>query len=322
MFDRRWWGPDLWTRLHMPGSARQLALMRILLACVLLWLYSTPMLMFLHELDLQRFRGLTWSLLPTPVEQFIYHHAFPYLYWTGIVAAGAMALGLLTRYATVTATICFILQFDVYYRHTKSHVDWPYWNFVLLVFCLTPALADRYSLDALWRRWRGREPAQRPAQHYRWPIELAGLWIAITYCAAGVAKMFPLRAGFVWIQGGMLHQIATELYFDSPVYWLFGYATPFNYSLRWPWFFMSTSAVILEMFAIAILFQRRLNLPVMVMIILFHVGVYMTAGPIAFVYDAAICTLFLIPPEWFGDVPDEELSPADREDDQAQNSPS
>ncbi|MCA9713501.1 MAG: HTTM domain-containing protein [Myxococcales bacterium] len=298
----RWLGPDLWTRLHLPGSARQLAILRIFFAGLVLFLYSSPMLLFMHELQLPRFRGLTWSLIPTSIELQLYHDAIPYLYWVGFAATAAMALGLLTRVSTITATLCFVLQFDVYYRLTKSHVDWPYWNFIFLIFCLTPAAADRLSLDALLRRVRGAPAPARAAQEYRWPVEVIGLWICLTYTFAGIAKIFPLRAGVEWLQGGMLHYIATTMVFDSPVYWLLG-QTPFDYSLRWPWAFMSTSAVILELCAFTMLLQRRLNLPIMIGLLLFHFGVYLTAGVIAFVYDALICCAFLIPPEVFGDVP-------------------
>ncbi|MCA9691968.1 MAG: HTTM domain-containing protein [Myxococcales bacterium] len=293
-------GPGLWERLHRPGSALQLAFLRAALGGYLLVLYRAPMLGYLHELTLPRFYGMTWSVLPGGFERFLYVSAMPALHVVGIVATAAMTVGLATRASTIAATVCWVLQFDVYYRMTKSHVDWPYWNVILLVLCCAHA-GDRLSLDALIRRRRGVVITRNP-QVYRWPVELCAAWIALVYVAAALAKLLPLRAGIEWLGGAMLHHVVTTFHYDSPVYWMTG-APLFDYSLRWPFCALSVAAVLVELAAALVLFQQRANLAIMLAIMTMHLGVYLTTGVIAFLYSGAVCLLFFSSPEWFRDCP-------------------
>ena len=122
----------------------------------------------------------------------------------------------------------------MYFRVTKSHVEWPYWIFVLVVFCFAHS-GDRLSVDAALRRLRGRS-VERDPRAYRWPVEAVVAFVAIVYVSAGVAKLFPLRAGVHWLSGHMTQSLVYTFYFDSPVHWLLGRPL-FDYrpslALRW-----------------------------------------------------------------------------------------
>ena len=216
----------------------------------------------------------------------------------GLVATVLMTIGLGYRVSTVVSGICFILLYAVYYRTTKSHTEWPYWFFAYVVFAFAPA-ADVWSVDAWLARRRG-STVSRPSQQYRWPIEVVVLWIGITYTAAGIAKLFPLRAGIDWLAGDMIRWLGMHLYHDSPIQWFLG-SPPFDYGLMWPWSIMAIMAITTELTAISFLLSRRLYVPVMAGILFLHGGIYAMTGVIAFVLDALICCAFLVPPEWFPD---------------------
>ena len=288
---------NMWERLHAPGSARQLAALRIFFGVYLLTVFSSDVFPLLEVLQPQ-LRVSTWSLFPDAFVDFVLEHAVGSLIAVGLVSTLMFTIGAGYRLASIVSCVSFVLLYAVYYRVTKSHTEWPYWIFTYLVFSLAPA-ADTWSVDSAVRKWRGGR-LERDSQSYRWPIEMIVLWIATTYTAAGIAKLFPLRAGAEWLEGGVIRWIAMQFYYDSPIHWLLG-SPAFDYALQWPWTIMAVLAVATELAAASFFFTRRLYLPVLVGLLGLHGGTYIVTGVNAFVIDALVLGAFLVPPEWFSD---------------------
>jgi hypothetical protein len=166
--------------LGRPVSMRSLALLRVL---------AGPLVL----LHLQPF-------LSSAVDGRIYRDAFhePYaawypelpravyigLLWLAAVAAVAMALGLLTRLATV-ATFA-IVAYNLFLSTTEFHNNRAYLVIVLGVLAVAPC-GRELSLDAWLRRRRGL-----PALDLRapaWPLWLLRFECAAVYAASATSKL-------------------------------------------------------------------------------------------------------------------------------------
>jgi len=106
------------------------------------------------------------------------------LLWLAMVAAVAMALGVLCRLAT--ATTFAIVAYNLFLSTTHFHNNRAYLVIVLGLLTVAPC-GRELSLDAWIRRRRGR-PA-RDAWAPAWPLWLLRFECATIYGASGVSKL-------------------------------------------------------------------------------------------------------------------------------------
>jgi hypothetical protein len=106
----------------------------------------------------------------------------------GVLAAGAISLaaGFLYRFAAVAV----FLAWGYFYALEATRTYWMsyYYLELLVAFLLIwmPA-AERYSIDAWWKKRKGAESGSIPF----WPVFLLRAQLVITYFYAGVAKLNP-----------------------------------------------------------------------------------------------------------------------------------
>jgi hypothetical protein len=293
---------DWLTRLRAPGSARHLALVRIVFAAHVLTVLLSPAVRLMQQLGAVP-QPLTHTVVPAALERWLARGAVLAVLDVGVVAALCVLLGALTRLALPVLLACFLLTQNYWYRDVNFHDDWLYLTFDLLVLCFAPC-ADALALDALVRRRAGRRPASRDAQAYRWPVEAMIGWVSLLYVAAGLAKLLPLRKGLVWLTGISAQRFAQEFLADSPVHWLLR-RPAFDYGVRWPFTLAAWGTVLVELGAAALLVTRRAYVPVLLGLLGMHAAIYMLGIP-GFVQIAlASCVLFLRPESFrdFGRVP-------------------
>lgn len=265
-------GPShLLARLEWPGSAEHLALIRIAIAGFIVTSFASPAVPYLLEIPAGIF-PTTRTILPPSLELFFTRYMWMVLN-TGMLAATLVALGLFTRVALPLLLASYLISQSYYYRAITAHDDWLYFIFPLLVLCFARS-HDAFSLDALIAARRGKPIAPAvDGREYRWPVELMTLWIAIVYGAAGVAKLFPLRKGLVWLDGTSAQHMAMYYLRDSPLFFVLG-TTPFDYGVRWPFTILSIGAAAIELSALALLFSRRAALLVVPALLSMHLGIY------------------------------------------------
>jgi hypothetical protein len=258
-------------RFEWPGSAEHLALSRIVLAGFIITSFASPAVPYLLEIPAGIF-PTTRTIIPLSLELFFVRHMWMVLN-AGMAAATLVALGLLTRIALPVLLVSYTISQSYYYRSITAHDDWLYFIFPLLVLCFARC-NDAFSLDALIAARRGKPIAAGPdLRAYRWPVELMTLWIALVYGAAGVAKLFPLRKGLVWLDGTSAQHMAMYYLRDSPLFFALG-TTPFDYSVRWPFTVLSIGAAAIELSALWLLFSRKAALFVVPAVLSMHIGIY------------------------------------------------
>lgn len=244
--------PVTWPALAAPGSALQLALVRLLFAAHLLTVFTSPALPLLARIG-GKPHPMAATSVPEALETLLSWQDVLLIAQVGAGAAVAMALGLFTRLAVGVVLIAFLITQNYWFRATVFHDDWLYFVFPLLAL-LFARCSDRLSIDALIARKPPLEGEARSA--YRWPIEVIVGWFAFLYVAAGIAKLFPLRKGVLWLSGRSVQSFAVEFLHDSPLYWLLD-GTPFDYRLLWPFTLASVATVVLELGAGALPFLDK-----------------------------------------------------------------
>jgi len=290
---------DHWfKRLRWPGSPIQLAVLRIGVGLHCVSTFHTDafrLLTLVPRQDLQSPLGP--SVFPDALRQFFSGYLAGSIDEIGVVLGLMLAAGLLTRIAAPLMLAVFLVAFDFYFRATFFHDEWPYLWFVLLVLCFAPC-ADRWSLDAAIRHWRGRPAPERP-HGYRWPTEFVVFWMAQLYFAAGIAKLLPIRKGVYWLEGATTQNMVGVLYPHSPIYAVLERPL-FDYDSVWPFVALSVGTIVFECAAILMLFTRRLNIPIAIILLGMHASIYAFGVP-GFFQCIAICFIALIPSEWFPD---------------------
>ncbi|MEI8259053.1 MAG: HTTM domain-containing protein [Deltaproteobacteria bacterium] len=281
-------------RLGMPGSARHLALVRIVFALHALSVLTTPAIPMLEELAV-RPHQLTRTYVPRLVEAVAARH-IEALVLAGVVLSLLAAVGLFTRVAVPLLLAVFVLTQNYWFRGSAFHDDWLYFMFDLLVLSLAPC-ADAWSVDC-WLRRRRPSP-DRPPNAHRWPVEMMIAWFAGIYVAAGIAKLFPLRKGLLWLSGASTQQLAWEFMHSSPIVWVH-HRPLFDYSVRWPFQIASYATALVELGAAAIFVSRRAYTPVLASLMVLHAGIHAFGIP-AFVRICLMSAVLLLPPEGFGD---------------------
>jgi uncharacterized membrane protein YphA (DoxX/SURF4 family) len=141
-----------------------------------------------------------WPFLSDALDGRIYSDSFyePYASWypelpraiyVGLLflaapAAVAMALGLLTRFAT--GLVLAIYAYNLFLSTTHFHNNRAYLLIVLGVLAVAPC-GRELSLDAWLRRRRGRPPLATEAPG--WPLWLLRFECSIVYGASGLSKL-------------------------------------------------------------------------------------------------------------------------------------
>ncbi len=288
------WSDHLLRRLHEPGSARHLALVRIATGVWLLFAFGSPAHQILAEIHPPAAKP---TFLPAvALDPAVVARCAAVGWWAGLF----LIAGLLTRLAAGITFVCFLVVSGYYYVYTGSgNGGVIYFNFLTLLLLLSPC-ADTWSVDAAV--WKRRESPLYD-QRYRWPAELGTAWFAMTYVAAAVAKMFPLEHLFTsWLQGEDLQSFAARRYLESPLQWDLG-GTPWDYTRTWQFVLMAVAGLGLELAAGLLVLTRRFHLPIVAGVLAFHVGNWALSVPFDFVWNALVLSLLLLPPSMFHRTP-------------------
>lgn len=144
---------------------------------------------------------MLWGSAPPPVWLV---EALPAIAYGATLA---MALGLGTRVATVVSWVSSValVSFDVSFTASWSHHN----NLPLIAqLAFLPARSgDALSLDALWRRWRGRAPIEVPGG-YQWSLRLVQLAVALMFFGAAMAKLYFSGGTLAWaLSDNLRHQL-------------------------------------------------------------------------------------------------------------------
>ena len=289
-------GDSVLKRLHWSGSARHLALIRIVIGLHLwFWVFRSDYLRYLGKLS----AGATshyWSLIPA---SWVTATTAQSIHWFGGLACGLMVFGLFTRLATVATTFSFLVTNHYYYVNTGFHDDWLYFNVILLVLCCARC-GDVWSVDSwLSSFWGSRNPRPTNTQVYRWPVEVMLAWFCLLYIEAGLAKLFPLEHGMAWFHGSTIQTVAITRLLDSPIYWWLGRPL-FDYRIEWPFVLMAIVTVVVELSTVIPLLTRRWHAVCYVAVFGLHMGIYVVGVP-GFPQIALACGCLFLPSEWFGD---------------------
>ncbi|MGH7895247.1 MAG: hypothetical protein ACREQL_11310 [Candidatus Binatia bacterium] len=152
--------------------------------------------------------GMTWlqPLVPACPESALA------LLWVVRVSAWCAAFGVLTRVSMAVAALgsVFLLVIPSMYghvAHVRHHLVW-FSSLLALSRC-----GDALSVDAWWRRVRGREPPLlAPAPCYGFPLRAMAVVLGVFYLFAGVAK---LAAGPDWVLSDNLEHLAAKQAFSA-----------------------------------------------------------------------------------------------------------
>ena len=193
--------PDRW--LFAPGSARQVAAMRIgLCALLALRLGLRPKLYLdLSQQPAALFRPLSWAKL---FDHMPSRGLLLAVLIIGVIAALFAAAGFKGRIALPIAWVAGVVLNGFLTSQGKVvHND------VLLLLCmfiLIPARhSDAWSVDAWLARRRGEPSPPDVSVRYGWPVRAAMVLIAFTYCITGLHKL--QYTGISWASGGNLRWV-------------------------------------------------------------------------------------------------------------------
>jgi hypothetical protein len=287
--------PAAWPALAMPGSALQLALIRLLVAVHLVTVFTSPALPLLARIGGAP-HPMAGTHVPRALEALLSWQHVLWIAHVGAVAAVAMALGVATRLAVGVVLVAFLITQNYWFRATVFHDDWLYFVFPLMVL-LFSRCSDRLSVDALLRRKPPLAGDARAA--YRWPVELIVAWFAFLYVAAGLAKLLPLRKGVLWLSGRSVQHFATEFLHDSPVYWVLG-RSAFDHCILWPFTLASVATVALELGAGALPFLSKARPLLFLALLGMHASIWSLGIP-GFVQIALTFSAAMLPARLFRD---------------------
>ena len=281
--------------LARPGSALQLAVLRVLVAVHLCTVFTSPALPLLAVIGGHP-HPMAGSWLPNWLEARVTWSHVLLLAQLGAGASVLLALGLFTQVAVWAVLVAFVVTQNHWFRATVFHDDWLYFVFTLLVLGFSRC-ADRLALDALISRRRPLEGDARA--QYRWPIEAVVAWFALLYVAAGLAKLLPLRKGLLWISGRSVQWFSIEFVRDSPLFWVLG-RTPFDYRILWPFTLASVATVVLELSAGALPFLGKRRVLPYCALLGMHASIWALGIP-GFVQIALVFAVAMLPPTLFRD---------------------
>lgn len=284
---------SIFDRLQLAGSAKHLALVRIIFGIHVLSVLLSPVIITIRQyVDPAAVAIGTETIFPLFVENILNTHIV-LIQSLGIMAALLTIIGFLTKYFMPLLFLCFLVTQNYYYRHCQFHDDWLYFNFYLLTLSFSRC-SDAWAVDALFSK---PSKENMDLKNYRWPIELMILWFVGLYVAAGVAKLFPLQKGMIWLTGVAVREFVQFFALDSPIYWTLGHSL-FNYDLLWPFSLIAIVTVFTEFAVIGLLFTHHYRMILLPAIVSMHVGIYCFGIP-GFVQIALISMVLFIPDRWF-----------------------
>ena len=241
---------DFWFR---ETSARGVIVARILVAANALWL-------LLSRIDLVSVRAWPaelWSGVPRGT-MIRYGYLFPVevervLYWVAVAALVAVLLGFKTR---VDALISGLLLYHLAPLENVVGVRiGPYFNGFTL-----PVLALLILAFA-------------PASEFRWPFKLIQTLFLFTYLLAGLSKLRNL--GLQWAVGENIRGTIEVFNAFEPA------RRPLaDYLLANPWLctLIGIATIVLEVLAFFVLFSARIARIAVVVLVIAHIGIYLTLG--------------------------------------------
>lgn len=282
-------------RLHRPGSATHVSLLRVALGLAAFYASSSMIFPLLQESGYNE--GYVAFIPAHLIAQIQADYLLPLARCTQVLGL-LFAAGLLTRVVTPALLVSFTLLFSVYYSAFGHPVHWIYLFFPLLLMCFARS-ADVFSIDALLRNHlRRKRPVARDPAIYRWPIELMVAWFAYIYVAGAISKMFPLQLGVIWLEGYAIKSVFVGRFLDSPLYYL-GTSPLWNYAESfYPFVALSVVAMLTEMSALLLLWGTRWRMLVLPAIFGMHL-VLLAVGVAGFLIPAFALSLACLPSEWF-----------------------
>jgi len=148
-------------------------------------------------LALQRDAGplANWSWLHTLAA---HDRATIWIHGALIGAVAVFGAGLFSRAAVVAVAALTLLQTLVLLQRQSTH-DWGLPLATLFLLTIVP-WGDGLSVDAAWRRYRGRPEPVRVATEYGLAVWIPGFAMGVAFLAAAFAKLDS--SGLAWITGG------------------------------------------------------------------------------------------------------------------------
>ena len=291
---------DRWNRYWFPRSTTlNLAACRIIaVAAQLLW-FAAPL-----DHHINRLSNNPTFIDPQPIIRAIAAVAprdmifspsgFRVLYGVTIAVGFAALLGVLTRISLFGFALGTMILVSHEYSYGDVHHPEALYAIFLVLLALSPS-GESLSIDAVIRRHRAGSSTQQPTvtDTAMWPLKLIHLLLAMTYFSTGASKL--LSGGLSWMNGYTL-QIYTfrdALARDLPLgIWL---SQQYYLCLA-----LSVLTLLFEVFYFASLLLPRTAPFFFIGAILFHIGLFVTAGHPFFEHIAlnALLLLFL-DPDWF-----------------------
>jgi hypothetical protein len=249
-----------WERFWFrPSSRRGLDVARVLVAANALWiLLSRPDLP-----DLAAWPAPFW--VGSRLLRVRYAAVFPagverVLYWIACAALVAVIANVATRASALIAGL-LLYHFAPFENLLSSHVG-PYFNGLTL-----PVLALLVFGFAA--------PEARPSAENRWPFALIQLLFSFTYLLAGAAKL--RTSGLLWMSASNFRGTVEVFNAFEPAerpLAAFLIAHPMLCTA------IAIATVVVELSIIAVLLRPRLAYVVVPLLLLGHVGIYLTLGVI------------------------------------------
>lgn len=259
--------------MNLPGSAYQLALLRILFGIQILFSSSSEAFNFLQLVPGTNY---TKTIFTGPIQDFINQHMVNSLQLIVQITSIFMIIGFLTRYIMPILTLSFIVLFSFFYSRFDAPVPWLYLWFPLIVFSFSD-VSKVWSVDSLI--FKTNQSYDLTSSKFRWPVELLAGWWAYIYFAAGLAKLFPLHKGISWLEGGTSHQIMYDRYLDSVLHYIFGKPI-FDYSESGFLFMILTiGALFIELCCALIYFTNKYNIVILCFVLSMHTFLFLTGVP-------------------------------------------
>lgn len=192
-----------------PGGRLGVAIVRVAIAASVFWTLTRVLSAGYAAdpahapLELYRAVGvwMLWGSAPPPAWLV---EALPAVAYGATLA---MALGLCTRLSTAVSWVSAValVSFDVSFTASWSHHN--NLPFIAQLAFLLARSGDALSLDALWRRWRGRAPVD-VAGGYQWSLRLVQLAVALMFFGAAMAKLYFSGGTLAWaLSDNLRHQL-------------------------------------------------------------------------------------------------------------------
>ncbi|WP_115461527.1 hypothetical protein [Winogradskyella aurantiaca] len=277
-------------RIKRPGSARQLAVFRILLGLQIFYSASSELLNLLQVVN-----GTEKpTIFPQFMDNLIAEFSVPYLQVITQVLSVFLILGLFGRLVKPLLFTSFLLLFSFWYSHFDAPVPWLYLWFPLLILMFARS-EDVLSLDKYFGFIKTESEYKNT---YRWPVELVSGWFVYIYVAAGLAKIIPLYKGVSWLDGGTSQGIIYDRFLNS--IWFYVFKEPvFDFTTNgWLFASLSIGSLLIELFCIIIFFTNKFNILVIFLIVSMHFFLYLAGVP-GFMQTALVLSVCLLPIKYF-----------------------